>query len=174
MKPSRFILGKSLVPSSITDDVFAGILPQGIAYRRSPGFTPPIEPSPILELGGSWNFYRQFWQAHGLDRLGTLVPPELSVQIGGTLTIPLIIENPTGALIDVKFEIHAPEGWKLIDPPSSASIDPQAKYFMRVQAAAPLSKQPGWQQFTVSAESNGKSLGTVPVRVELANWALPQ
>ena len=174
MKPSRFILGKSLVKESTSDDVFTGIVPQGISYQRSPGFTARSYPVPVMELGSPWSYYRQFWQAHGLDHLGSLIPAELSIQVGGTLNIPLIIENPLNAPIEATFKTQAPAGWKLIDPPASVSIDPHTRYFLRVRAAAPATKLPGWQQFSVSAESSGKSLGTVPLRVELANWALPQ
>ena len=174
MKPSQFILGKSLVKSGTTDDVFAGIVPEGIPYHRSPWFTAPIISTPVMELGSPWNYYRQFWQAHGLDHLATLIPAEVTIPIGGTLSIPLIIDNPLDTPIDVKFDVQAPDGWKLMDPASSASIEPHTRYFLRVQAAAPATKLSGWQQFKVSAEANGKSIGTVPLRVELANWALPQ
>lgn len=174
MKPSQFILGKSLVDASTTDDVFAGIVTNGIPYHRAPGFTAPVYTAPIMELGGSWNFYRQFWQAHGLDHLSTLTPPELSIQVGGTLTIPLIIENPTDHAIAVKLAFQVPDGWKPMTPLSQISVDPQTKYFLRVQATAPDTKLAGWQQFTVSADSDGKSLGTIALRVELANWALQQ
>jgi len=174
MKPSEFILGKSLVPTDTTGDVFAGVVMRGIPYQRSPGYTPPTYSAPTIELGGPWNFYRQFWQAHGLDHLAALVPPELSIQGGGTLSIPLIVENPTGAPIEVKFAVESAAGWKLLNLPAAATIDPQTKYFTRVQAAAPSTKQTGWQQFTVSAESNAKSIGQVSLRVEMTNWALPQ
>lgn len=174
MKPSQFILGKSLVNTSTTGDVFAGIVPDGIPYRRPPGFIAHIYTTPAMELGGPWNFYRQFWPAHGLDHLATLIPPELSIQVGGILTIPLIIENPTNHSLAVKLEFQAPDGWKTMTPLSQLSIDPQTKCFLRVQATAPGTKLAGWQQFEVSADSDGKPLGTIALRVELANWALQQ
>lgn len=174
MKPSQFILGKSLVKAGKTDDVFAGIVTQGIAYQRSPGFTPPLTDEPVVELGGPWNFYRQFWQAHALDHLAHLIPAEATIQVAGTLSIPLIVENPTDASIEVRLQVQIPDGWRLMNPASSATIDAHTKYFLRIQAAAPATKQIGWQQFVVSAESGGRNIGRVPLRVELASWALPQ
>ncbi len=174
MKPSRFILGKSLVGGLVTDDVFAGIVAQGISYQRPPGFTPRTYSTPVMELGGAWSFYRQFWQAHGLDHLSTLIAPELTIQDGSTLSIPLIIENPLDSPIDVTFQTQTPEDWKLIDPPTSVSIEPHTRYFLRVRAASPAKTRSEAQQFKVSAESAGKSLGTISLRVELAGWALPQ
>jgi LmbE family N-acetylglucosaminyl deacetylase len=174
MKPSQFILGKSLEKAATTDDVFAGIVTQGIRYHRAPGFTPVPEIAPVMKLGGAWNFYRQFWQAHGLDHLAALIPAELSIEAGGTLSIPLLIENPTADRLSVKLAVQYPAGWKLVNPAPSASIDRQTTYFLRVQATAPKTKLAGWQEFSIDADSSGKSLGRVTLRVEMANWALPQ
>jgi hypothetical protein len=174
MKPTQFILGKSLVKAGRTDDVFAGIVTPGLAYQRSPGFTLPVYDAPVMELGGPWNFYRQFWQAHGLDHLSKLIPAEVTIQVGGTLSIPLIVENPTDAAIQVTLRVQTPDGWKLLSPLASPTIEAHRKYFLRVQALAPATKQAGRQQFVVSAESGGKGIGRLPLRVELAGWALPQ
>lgn len=173
MQPSRFILGKSLVKSGTTEDVFAGVVPDGIPYQRSPGYIAPDYKSAVMELGGPWSFYRQFWQAHGLDHLAGLVPPEVTIPVGGSLSIPLIIENPMNTSLEVKFQVQAPDGWT-VTAIAPASIDPHTRYYLRLQAAAPSTKLKGWQEFKVSAEADGKSLGMVPLRVELANWALPQ
>ncbi len=174
MKPSQFILGKSLVKAGKTEDVFAGTVTQAIAYQRSPGFTSPMIDVPVMRLGGPWNFYRQFWQAHGLEHLANLIPAELTIQAGGTLNIPLIIENPTDAPIQVSLHVQIPDGWKLVSASTSTTIDARTKYFLRVQALAPATKQAGWQEFVVSGESGGQSIGRVPLRVELGSWALPQ
>ena len=174
MKPTQFILGKSLVHSDVTSDVFAGVVPDGIPYQRSPGFTAPTLSGPKMELGGPWNYYRQFWQAHGLDHLASLIPAEVTIPVGGIVSIPLIIENPLNTTIQVDFQVKAPEEWKLMDPATSASVEPHSRYFLRVRAAAPGSKLAGWQQFEVNAMVGGASIGSVPLRVELANWALPQ
>ena len=49
-------------------------------------------------------------------------------------------------------------------------IDAHTVYLLRMRAAAPATKLPRWQPFEVTAESDGKALGSVPLRVELANW----
>ena len=99
---------------------------------------------------------------------------EISIHVDGVLAIPLIVENPLGQTIDVRLSVKAPDGWK-ITPVAPASVAPHSQYFLRVQAAAPSAKLPGWQEFTVSGESNGKSIGTVPLRVELSTgWVAPQ
>jgi LmbE family N-acetylglucosaminyl deacetylase len=171
--PSQFILGKSLVKCGVTEDIFAGLIPEGIPYQRAPGFTAGIDSAPVLKIGGPWSFYRQFWQAHGLEHLGRLIPDEVSIQVGGVLSFPLIVENPSDQVIKVSFQVQAPEGWT-VTPVPDASIDAHSSYYLRLVAKAPSSKLPGWQQFKVSAESDGRNLGSVSLRIELADWALPQ
>jgi LmbE family N-acetylglucosaminyl deacetylase len=174
LRPVRLILGKSLVSSGVTDDVFTGVVPSGIAYQRPPGFIPAKHTEPVVEIGDPWQYYRLLWQAHGLDRLFGLVPEEVSIPVGGTLNIPLIIDNPFDTPIDVNISVHAPDGWK-VAPVAPVHIDPQNhRYYLRVQAAAPTEMRKEWQQFTVTAESGNKTIGTVPLRVQLTRWAFPQ
>ena len=72
--PVQLIFGKSLVPSAVTDDVFTGVVSDGIAFQRAPGFTAARHSEPNLEIGDPWSYYHKFWQAHGLDHLGNIVP----------------------------------------------------------------------------------------------------
>jgi LmbE family N-acetylglucosaminyl deacetylase len=172
--PVQLIFGKSFVPSAVTDDVFTGLVPDGIPYQRAPGFTTATHSEPTLEIGDPWSYYHKFWQAHGLDHLGSIVPVEVSVHVGGTLVIPLVVENPLDSAIDTTFSVKAPDGWK-VTPVAPATIAPHSQYYLRVLAAAPVTKLPGWQQFAVSAESGHKDIGTIPIRAELSNgWVAPQ
>jgi hypothetical protein len=171
----RLICGKSLVPSGVTDDVFAGVVPGGIPFQRAPGFVAVQHPGPTLEIGDPWSYYHQFWQAHGLDHLASIVPLEVTVKVGGdALVIPLVIDNPLDSTINVTLSVQAPNGWE-VRPVPPVAVEAHTRYYLRVQAAAPATKLPGWQQFTVSAQSGNESIGTVPVRVELSTgWVLPQ
>jgi len=171
----RFIFGKSLVPSGVMDDVFAGVVPEGVPFQHAPGLTPVQYAKPVLEIGDPWNFYHEFWQAHGLGHLANVVPLEVTVKVGGDpLIIPLIIVNPLDKPINVTLAVQAPAGWD-VTRLAPFTVEPHTHYFVRVRAAAPATKLPGWHQFNVSAESNGESLGTVPVRAELSTgWVAPQ
>lgn len=170
----KFILGKSLVPSEITDDVFTGISADAIPFHPVPGFTSKAEGKPSIHIGDPWNFYHEFWAAHGLDRLVDIVPTEVTVKVGGTLWIPLIIENPLDHAISVNLSVEAPPEWKL-KPSAAISIDPRTRFFVRVQADSPSSELAGWQNFTVTAQSGDQKIGTVPVRAQLSNgWVAPQ
>ena len=173
MKSSQFILGKSLVKCGVTDDVFAGVIPDGIPYHSHPGYIAPVYTNPVVEIGGTSGFYREFWQAHGLDHLGKLIPNEVTIPVSGNLNFPLTIENPTDKSIAVTFHVQAPGEWT-VSPLQPASIGPHTRYYVRLRAAAPSTKLSGWQTFKVSAEADGKSLGNVSLQVELASWALPE
>ena len=172
--PVKLILGKSLVGGGITDDVFAGIEPGGIPFHRLP---PPPEKQnsePALAIGDPWNYYHEFWRAHGLDHLSDIVPLEVTVKVGGELVVPLIIDNPLDRSIDVSFSVAAPQGWNLrqVDPVTVAG---RTRYFLRVRASAPGSKLDGWQNFKVSARSAGRDLGAVSLQAELSTgWVAPQ
>jgi LmbE family N-acetylglucosaminyl deacetylase len=173
-EPVRLILGKSFVPSGVTDDVFAGIVSGGIPYQRAPGFTTVQHPEPALSIGDPWGYYRKFWQAHGLDHLQSLVPLEISVHVDGTLAIPLVIDNPLDTALEVTFTVTVPDGWK-VTPVAAASVAPHGECYLRVLAVAPATRLTGWQQFTVSARSGNKGIGTVQMRAELSTgWVAPQ
>jgi LmbE family N-acetylglucosaminyl deacetylase len=174
LKPTQFIRGKSLVGGSTTGDVFEGVKPEGIPYQAPPALTIPKKANATIELGGPWNYYHLFWRMHGIEHLATLIPNELTVQVGTTLRIPLIINNPTDQPITINLKAVPPDGWRPLDLPSPVIVGPRRQYFVRMQAIAPASKINGWQQFSVSADEQGHEIGTVVVRVELASWALPQ
>ena len=106
MEPVKLIFGKSWVPSGVMDDVFAGVVAEGIAYQRAPGYSAVAYSKPALEIGDPWSYYRKFWQAHGLDHLANLVPPEITTKVGGALIIPLVIENPLDTSISIDLHGH--------------------------------------------------------------------
>ena len=162
------------MPSGVTDDVFAGLSTDGIPFHPAPGFTSKPEATPSIHIGDPWNFYHEFWAAHGLDDLRDIVPTEVTVKVGGTLWIPLIIENPLDHLITVNLSVEAPPEWRL-KPSGEISIDPHTRYFARIQADAPDKEVPGWQNFTVAARSGDQKIGSVPVRAQLSTgWVAPQ
>ena len=162
------------VPSAPTDDVFAGVINRGIPFHRAPGYTPVVEIQPELLLGDPWNVCHLFWHAHGLDHLVSLVPPELTVKVGGELLIPLIVDNPLNTPLQVSFSVQGPPGWNVM-PVNPVSVEAHAGYFLRVRAIAPANLLPGWQLFTVNGHSASGNLGTLHLRAELSTgWVAPQ
>lgn len=171
----KFIFGKSYVKSSATGDLFEGVEEAGIPYRRPPGFTAQRVSTPRIELGGPWQFYRQFWQAHGLEDLSNLVAPEIMAKYSSPLVIPVMIENPTGKRIDISFSVDLPEGWKVRRQlPSSASVGPHETYSLPLEVRTAAAETAGWKTLAIDSTAGGNKLGQIRIRVELNAGAMPQ
>jgi LmbE family N-acetylglucosaminyl deacetylase len=174
-QPVLFIFGKSYVKSGITSDLFEGVEQNGIDYHRPPGFSLPQLTSAKLELGGPWYFYRNFWQAHGLERLPNLIGPEIMAQPNSRFTIPLRLENPTPVSIDANPSVVLPEQWSLTRPlPAMISIPPHDSQTVMVEANTPKVPQKDWQAIVIGAKSKQKSLGDIRIRVKVESGAMPE
>ena len=173
-QPVRFIFGKSYVQSGPTADLFEAVGKDAIPYHAPPGFAERKSTSPHLELGGSWYFYRQFWQAHGLEHLADLLGPEIMAQFSSRFTIPLIVENPTDQSIDVNLSVNLPPGWSFVRQPGASFSVPAHDAYSYIFEAKTPSSQTGWKTMDIAAESNHKSLGQIQIRVELSKAAMPQ
>lgn len=172
-EPVKLIFGKSLVPSGVTEDVFAGVVPE-VPFQRAPEYTLQRDTRPTLQIGDPWNFYHEFWKAHGLVHLATIVPLEITVKVGGGLLIPLIVDNPLDHPIDVRISVKSPDGWKA-EPTAPVTVNAHDRYFLHVRFAAPETELPGWQRFEVVGQSGGETIGTVTMRAELSTgWVAPQ
>ncbi|MBV9156907.1 MAG: PIG-L family deacetylase [Acidobacteriaceae bacterium] len=174
-QPVLFIFGKSYVKSGVTDDLFAGIIPDGIAYQRPPGFQPEKTSGPAIELGGSWSFYRQFWKAHGLDHLAGLIGPEIMANYASRFIIPVLLENPTDTPINVNLSVALPEGWTFMSRPEPTfSVPSHEQYSYIFAAKTPSAETSGWRTIAIEATSNQQSIGQIHIRVELDHGAMPQ
>jgi LmbE family N-acetylglucosaminyl deacetylase len=175
----RFVFGKSLVGGSVTGDVFENISPGAISYVRPEYVPEPARPELSAELGGPWSFYADFRRAHGLMHLPHPEPPEIALQAGTTLVIPLWLRNQTSATPPVSISADLPAGWTLLSGTGKFVLAPQQVAAARVEISLPAladatkTKQEA-QEVTIRAESNGKSIGVLKLRVELRSHALPQ
>jgi LmbE family N-acetylglucosaminyl deacetylase len=172
--PVLFVNGKSHVKSSSEGDLFEGVVQRGIPYQPPPGYVAPKLASPAIELGGPWRFYTAFWQAHDLKSLPGLIAPEIMAKPGARFVIPLIVQNPTEASLEVKLSIEIPEGWTMVrQPPSPSLVEAQSdySYIFEVKTA---SAQKGWKFITVNAVAQDRVIGTIRIRVEIDPGAMPE
>jgi LmbE family N-acetylglucosaminyl deacetylase len=164
--PMHFVLGKSLVGGSITGDVFEGVTPASIAFVRPPGFQPQTSRGMSLQLGGEWAFYREFWRAHALDTMANLLPvPEVSIGLGETLHIPLIIRNETESGQKVTVRAVLPNGWDEAASSATLSLPAKAAWPLHRVVSTPATGKPGWYELTWTAEAGGQQIGNILVRV---------
>ncbi|HEY1939335.1 MAG TPA: PIG-L family deacetylase [Candidatus Angelobacter sp.] len=169
-----FTLGKSLVPGSVTGDVFEGITPARIAFV--PVTREPYEHPPALsvELGGPWGFYEKFRRAHGITKLPKASQPEIAIKRGATLMIPLELHNQTDAAKTIAITAKLPDGWTTQSGAGSLTLDPQSDYYWQVLLDSPKTETKGPQEIECIATSDGKTLATIKLSVRLVNGGLPQ
>jgi LmbE family N-acetylglucosaminyl deacetylase len=174
----RFVRGKSLVGGSPTGDVFENVTADPIVFSR-PEVAPEAERAEVsVELAGPWSFYAEFRRAHGLTHLPHPEPPEIALQVGTTLAIPLWVRNQTGAAQEITLSTDLPAGWAVQSGAGKFSIGAKQTAAARVEVSLPAAtntaKKNELQEITVRAESGGRSMGAVKLRVALRKRALPQ
>lgn len=174
-QPVQFIFGKSYVDSSITADLFKGVNQAPIGYHKPPGFTPPHLNALRIELGGSWRFYRQFWQAHGLDHLSDIVAPEFLAHYNSVFVIPVVVENPLETSAEVDLTADLPEGWTIRRPlPRHFTIPAHQIYTFQLDMRTSATKTSGWQTIAIDSKIDGKPARPIRIRAELSAGAMPE
>ena len=174
-----FVLGKSLVGGKVNGDIFEGISPGPIAFAHQNISPEPAEPELTVELAGPWSYYAKFRRAHGLAHLPHPEPPEIALQAGTTLVIPLWLHNQTGSEKLVSLSVILPAGWAVQSGASKFVIGPEEAGAARMEVtlpemSGPSPKKPEPQEITVHAESGGRTVGDIKLRVELRKRALPE
>jgi hypothetical protein len=176
-RPAHLVLGKSLVGGSTTGDVFEGIVPENIPWGRA---SHPESDKPqgiLIELGGPWKFYKEFWKAHNIEHLSDLLPvPEIAVQPDlEYLRFSLLIYNNTTTFQAVTITSVLPEGWTDRTGFNIYPVAPGQVYPVH-SVLAPLNpSKEAWREIKWSARVNGHESSTVTLRVHLgARGAMPQ
>jgi LmbE family N-acetylglucosaminyl deacetylase len=174
----RFVRGKSLVGGSATGDIFENVNSEPIAFQRTEVTPEPQGPELAVELGGSWSFYADFRRAHGLTHLPHPEPPEIGLQVGTTLVIPLWVRNQTASPQEITLSAELPSAWTVQSGEGKFSIGAKQTAAARIEVGLPASadgdKKNEPHEITVHAKSGGRSIGDVRLRVELRKRALPE
>ena len=169
-----FTLGKSIVPGSMTGDVFEGITPGRTAFVP-PAREPYEQPAALsVELGGPWGFYEKFRRAHGLTKLPKANLPEIGIKRGTTLLVPLELHNHTDAAKTITLTAKMPEGWTTESGTGSLTLDPQSDYYWQMLLDAPKGETKAPQEIECTATADGKTLATIKLSIRLVNGGLPQ
>jgi LmbE family N-acetylglucosaminyl deacetylase len=175
----HFVRGKSLVGGSVTGDIFEGITPDAIPFVRPEILALPTRPDLSLELAGPWDFYAEFRRAHALTHLPHPEPPEIALQLGTTLAIPLWVRNQTASAQEFTLSVELPSGWTVQSGAGKFRVAAKQIASARVEINLPppvenAARKQDVQEVTVRAESQGHSIGVVKLRVELRKRALPE
>jgi LmbE family N-acetylglucosaminyl deacetylase len=175
----HFVLGKSAVGGSLTGDMFENVKPGAEAAFVRPQPAPePDRPELSAELAGPWSFYAEFRREHGLTHLPRPEPPEIALQAGTILVVPLWLRNQSDAPREVRLSVDLPSGWKMQSGEGKFQVAAKHVAAVRIEIALPplsdTTKANQLQDVTVRADSDGKSIGEAKLRVELRKTALPQ
>jgi LmbE family N-acetylglucosaminyl deacetylase len=175
----RFVLGKSLVGGSATGPVFENISSDPIPFRRDAFLAAPAGTELSVELAGPWNFYAEFRRAHGLEHLPHPEPPEIALQAGGSLVIPVWVRNPTSANRTVTLSTEMPDRWVVSSGAGKVTVAAKQTAAARIEINLPAlantaKNKEDAREITVRAESDGAVVGVVKLRVELRKRALPE
>ena len=173
-----FVRGKSLVGGAVTGDIFENVTSEPIAFAPAQAEAEPKQPDLSVELAGPWSFYANFRRAHGLNHLPHPEPPEIALQVGTTLVIPLWVRNQTASEQEITLTPNLPAGWTLQSGAGKFSIGAKHTAAARIEVNLPATteaaKKNDLRDITVRAESAGRTIGTVQLRVELRKRALPE
>jgi LmbE family N-acetylglucosaminyl deacetylase len=175
----RFVLGKSLVGGAVTAPVFENITASPIPFRRTAFSPAPLGNDPSVELAGPWQFYAQFREAHALSQLPHPEPPEIALQAGTSLVIPLWLHNPTAAGRQVSLTADVPAGWVISSGAEKVIVAAGQTAAARIEITLPALADPkkskeDAREITIHADSNGQSIGVVKLKVELRKRSLPE
>lgn len=177
--PEYLILGKSLVPSAVDADVWAGIDEGAIPY--APPSPPPAAAASgiTLALGGPWSFYQQFYRAHNLSSLADLVSPaQTALGSDRQLWVPLLLRNNTTEPRDVILQQDLPAGWTSINPPGVYHLDPGGVWPVQLFFTAPSAPadSPGTppQILRWTASDHGQPIANAELSIYLEYNGVPQ
>jgi LmbE family N-acetylglucosaminyl deacetylase len=174
-----FVLGKSLVGGTTTDPIFSGIESGAIPFRRAAFSVEAPKGDVAVTLAGPWSFYDEFRAAHGLTHLPHPEPPEIALQEGTTLIVPLWVRNSTAEAREITLSTELPQGWSVTSGAGTVKVGANQTAGTRVEITLGTLKdkakgRDAAQAITVKAESGGKSVGEVVMKVELRKKALPE
>ncbi|HEV2322476.1 MAG TPA: PIG-L family deacetylase [Terracidiphilus sp.] len=173
--PEYLVLGKSLVPSGMEDDVWAGVSQKPIAYAPQAPYREPARTGISPALGGAWAFYREFYRAHGLEFLRGLVKPQTALSSDHQLWVPLLLRNNSGSPAEITLHQDLPAGWSGNTEDRTYRLDSGSAYPIQLFFTAPDNpKAQSPQVLSWTAMHDGTNAGKVDLDVYLEFDGVPQ
>jgi LmbE family N-acetylglucosaminyl deacetylase len=174
-QPLPFVLAKSLTGGAVTGDIMDGVGSRPIPFAPVRGYRPPDNPASVsMELGQGWAFYSRFYPAHNLEVMPGLLAPELGVGGGQHFAVLLVLHNPTDKAVTFKLRTQLPPGF-MVDstaaehshpwPMSAFTTAAHEDFPVRIRLVAPRTEKSQWQTITWTANTDGREIGPVTLRV---------
>lgn len=174
-QPVLLVTGKSHVHSSTTGDIFEGISTEAIPFAPIPGYKPAARSGLSIKLGGPWAFYREFWNAHGLSQLSSLLPDVgVNVSPGERIHIPILIHNDSASDATVTIAANAPPGWTEVAGAGAYQVPAHQSIEVYVRAKTTGGPAGGSQNLVLTAETPGAAMQPITIVVHPDRASLPQ
>jgi len=170
----KLIFGKAVVPCAPSGDLFEGIKEGPLPFVQVRGYQPHPNAGIALELGGLFAFYRDFWRAHEIEAIEILLKPEVMINAGGYLHIPLLLINNTSESVQVELRAQIPEGWRNVAGEALYTLPAGAVRPVQTFFFAPERTNPSGETILWNAKVGERTAGSVSMQVFLAEWTLPQ
>jgi len=174
LKKFNLIFGKSLVKCSKTGDLFEGINNRIIEFQPPSYEKIEIKRGISFELGGIFSYYKEFWKRHNIEHIAKMVEPEVSINLGGLLHLPLKIINNTENDIEVKVTLEKPDGWEEYAGSAIYKIKSGNIYETEAFVFVPHDAEGKNVNLIWKAESKGIEVGRIKVNTDILEWVLPQ
>lgn len=170
----HLLFGKAIVSCRPEGGVFDGITSVPAPFTQPPGYHHVPSHGVSLALGGAFGFYRDFWRSHGIESVGPLVPPEISISAGSYFYLPLILRNDTNDSVTVRVASESPATWKELSGGAEYRLAPGEARPIQIFMRAPGDVAGAPQKITWKASTSGKVVGKVSIDVSVGEWTLPE
>jgi hypothetical protein len=164
----------------VTGDIFEGITPGAISLARPEVTAASSHAGLSAELAGPWDFYTEFRRAHALTHLPHPEPPEIALQAGATLVIPIWLRNDSVEPQEFTLSANLPAGWTMTTNPAKFTVGAKQTGAIRPEINLPAwtepaaGQKPQPQEISIQVQVAGQSVGEIKLRVELRKRALPE
>jgi uncharacterized membrane protein len=104
-------------------------------------------------------------------------PPEIALQAGTELVIPLWLRNQSSAAQEISLHLNLPSGWTVESGEGKFTVAAKQTAAARIEVKLPLTGEGSKaepQEISVHAQSTGRDVGDVKLHVELRKRALPE
>jgi LmbE family N-acetylglucosaminyl deacetylase len=166
-QPVQLIMGKSLVKSTSTGDVFEGVVPEAIPFAPARGYQDESHQGVSVELGSPWSFYRRFWPAHNIEHIAKLHAPELGFKAGpdSPYSVNLLIRNDTDEPKEITLTADLPAGWKELRGLARYPVRAHSVYPVEARLLAQHPTSAEWHVITWNVAVDGTRASSVSLRV---------
>jgi hypothetical protein len=128
----------------------------------------------VIELGGPFFFYRNFWRTHGIEHIAGVVGAEVDVTYGSYLHVPLILNSSWADTVSVTIRGKYPPGWKSAGGECICRLAPGESHPVELFVRCPAESGGNRVKLVWEVQRGGSVVGFTELAVGLVEWALPQ